>query len=278
MKKSGLFALLILVVVLPLFLCIGNFTDRASKEICDHQNLQNVMVESSSEEHIYNTTCKDCGKVLNKDRAGDHTWNEAGVCTLCQYTCEHTEKTNSYVFNGNFVEHDNEQQCKNCLVKFTVVENHVWVNGDECALCKFVCRHAYIAASFGGYLFIRDSNGNLECCYCNTYFDYVSVDDNVILTWLDGDRFTWFYFDWRYDFTVDGEVVDKQSGLVVCHEDGTSVGRDEIVKSGGSYKLTEKEHGEIISVDENECEHTFTCVDEINSVVKCTACGFKVKE
>ena len=270
-------AILALVLVLiPIFSSIGGLSDAANKVTCEHKNQENVTTKYSHGDHTYNTNCKDCGEVLKKDQTGKHTWNELGVCTLCKFACDHAADVNTYTLL-NLTRHVHRLRCNICGYDSAEAEEHAFEEG-ACGLCDYNCRH--LMSDTISYQFYRDGNGEPWCLVgCGTKFDYLKVDNAIMYAWEGGDGITWFYFDWEYDFTVDGEVVGNESGLVVCHEDGTPVHRDEIVKSGENYVRMAKEHGEIIKfdkVDKDECEHNFVTVNRVDPCVKCTSCGYKV--
>lgn len=252
---------------------IGSLSDSLDQAVCEHKNTDIKILEYTETAHTYETFCKDCGEKVKDAQKGGHAWNEKGVCKTCKYVCEHKNPVVNYV-SYSHGRHTMYSHCNNCYSTEAQVVSHTYANG-MCTLCKYECQHFKLVNDHGSYQNSFSTTGKAECSFgCGTTFDYCTVDDMLLYTWLGGNRYTWFYFDWEYDFTVDGEVVGNESGLVVCHEDGTPVHRDELVQSGVNYVRLEKEHAEIVKIDPETCTHPEEkCFDTELLSWRCTSCG-----
>lgn len=252
---------------------IGSLSDSLDQVVCEHKNTDIKILEYTETAHTYETFCKDCGEKVKDAQKGAHDWNEKGVCSLCKYACSHTNADISYV-SASTIDHSVISRCYNCYYNSAELEKHSF-DGASCTVCNYVCQHVMRKHDNGDYMWRLDEEGVPECWLgCDFAFDYCTVDDLVLYFWTGGARYTWFFFDWQYDFTVDGEVVGNESGLVVCHEDGTPVHRDELVQSGVNYVRLEKEHAEIVKVDPETCTHPEEkCYDTKLLSWRCTSCG-----
>ena len=82
-------------------------------------------------------------------------------------------------------------------------------------------------------------------------------------------------------FTVDGEVVGNESGLVVCNPDGTPVNMSDWLEDGVAYVRRPLEHGELINYkDPSTCTHEdengdwgMVRCDKYSPHYRCKLCG-----
>lgn len=288
MRRSTLNAIIALVVIVmalallvPLLSKVSDWSDaqKVSPDNCDHEKTEIKVTGQTSDYHLYNVVCTECGTVVEKELLAKHTFDDHYVCKTCSYQHEHTF-TLTYRTNDNST-HSITRTCAKCGKMEVATENHIYVDGTctkcyhACATCKLYGRNLRV----NGYSL---NDAGVPCCIvCGLEFNYCTVDGMILEVWTDDQAYTWFSFSDEYNYTVDGEVVGNESGLVVCHEDGTPVALDEKLVNGGKYIRKSLSHGDLISyIDPDTCNHededgysTIVSVDRYNVVWKCKKCG-----